>query len=106
MAHISKSHLYRLLYLALIDLRYEGHSAENRLVFLLADLFHNLPLQLKRVDRRDIAPEDILQRLRTRAHGTEMEVWLSVREQEVMTDGQDALAAPQRDGHPDDGKSP
>src|SRR5262249_19656466 len=42
----TKRRLYRLLYMTLIDMRAEDHDAENRLVFLLAELFHNIPLQL------------------------------------------------------------
>jgi len=100
MAQTTKQQLYRLLYTALIDLRAEGHNAENRLVFLLADLFHNIPLQLDLVDRGDLAPEDILRWLRSRAHGTPMEDWLNLRVQEVMMDGQD-----EHEDLPNDGKS-
>jgi hypothetical protein len=106
MARISKSQLYRLLYLALIDLRGEGHNAENRLMFLLADLFHNIPLQLDLVDRGDLALEDILRWLRSRARGTPMEAWLNLREQEIMTDEQDERDAPQPDSLHDGGQSP
>lgn len=105
MTRISKSQVYRLLYLALIDLRAEGNSAENRLVFLLADLFHNIPLQLDRVDRGDLAPEDMLRWLHTRAHGTPMEAWLNLREQEVMNDGRGERDAPQPDGPPNGAES-
>jgi hypothetical protein len=69
---------------ALIDRRAEGHDAENRLVFLLADQFRTIPLQL---DRGDLAPEEIVRWLHTRAHGTPMEAWLEPREQEVLKDG-------------------
>lgn len=106
MTHVSKSQLYRLLYLALIDLRAEGYRAENRGVFLLADLFHNIPLQLDRVDSGDLAPEDILRWLRTRAHGTPMEAWLQLREQEVMKDGRGERDAPKPDDPPDGAASP
>lgn len=92
--------------LALSDLRAEGHDAENRVMFFLADLFHTIPLQLDRVDRSDLAPEDILRWLRTRARGPPMEAWLNLREQEVITDGQDGWGAPQWDGLPDSGESP
>ncbi len=105
MEHISKAQVYHLLYLALLDLRAEGHNAENRLVFLLADLFHNIPLQLDRVDRGDLAPEDILRWLRIRALGTPMEAWLNLRLQAVTTDRQDDQDTPQQDGLPDGGES-
>ncbi|HEX8729125.1 MAG TPA: hypothetical protein VF739_10900 [Ktedonobacterales bacterium] len=103
---MSKSQLSRLLYLALIDLRAEGHSAENRLVFLLADLFHNIPLQLDQVYRGDLTPDDVLRWLHTRAHGTPMEAWLTLREQEVMAHRQGERNASQPGNTPDGEESP
>jgi hypothetical protein len=46
MAETSKHLLHKLLHFALIDLRFEGHTIRDELVFRLADLFHNVPLQL------------------------------------------------------------
>jgi hypothetical protein len=89
MGQTTKQQLYRLLYFALIDLRAEGHDAENRLVFLLADLFHNVPLQLDRLDQGDLAPDDVLGWLRSRAHGTPMEDWFNLRMREIRGDGPD-----------------
>ena len=69
MTWISTSQRSRLLYPALVDLHAEGHYAEqHRVVFLVADLVYTIPLQLDRVDRGYLAPEDILRWLHTRAH--------------------------------------
>jgi hypothetical protein len=89
MRQTTKQQLYRLLYLALIDLRAEGHNAENRLMFLLADLFHNVPLQLDRVAQGELARDDVLTWLRSRAHGTPIEGRLNLRMQKLMTDRRD-----------------
>jgi hypothetical protein len=83
MAAVTKRMLYELLYMALIDLRFEGHTAQNQLVYLLADLFHNVPLQLDRVDHGDLAPDEVLHWMRQRASGTIMEAWLDQRIPEV-----------------------
>jgi hypothetical protein len=45
----SRELVSRLLYLALIEIRAEAHALQNPKVFHLADLFHNVPLQLERV---------------------------------------------------------
>jgi hypothetical protein len=84
MEHITKPQIYDLLHRALIDLRAEGHTTENHLVFLLADLFHNVPLQLDRVDQGDLVPDEILTWLRRRSQGTLMGDWLTLRVPEVM----------------------
>lgn len=98
MTCVSKSQLHHLLYVALIDRRAEGLSAENRLVFLRADLFHKIPLQLDRVDRGDLTPGDMPGWLHTRARGTPMEAWLNLRKQEGMRDGRGERDVAQRDG--------
>ncbi len=82
MTMTTKSLLHRLLYAALIDIRAEGHDTQNKKVFLLADLVHNLPLQLDRVDRGEQTPEDIMQWLRMRARQTGAEGWLDLRIEE------------------------
>ena len=89
MRQTTKQQLYRLLYLALIDLRAEGHNAEHRLVFLLADLFYNVPLQLDRVAQGELARDDVLTWLRSRAHGTPIEGQLNLRMRKLMTDRRD-----------------
>jgi len=86
MEHMTKQQIYDLLYRALIDLRAEGHATQNQLVFLLADLFHNVPLQLGRVDHGDLAPDDVLGWLHRRAQGTLMEDWLNLRVPEVIVE--------------------
>lgn len=75
----TKDLLYRLLYAALIEIRMDGYETNNRLVYLLADLVHNIPMQLERVDQADTSPEDIMQRLRERARRNGIEEWLDVR---------------------------
>src|SRR5690348_10214841 len=84
MEHITKPQIYDLLHRALIDLRAEGHTTENQVVFLLADLFHTVPLQLDQVDQDEFTPDEILSWLRRRAQGTLMEDWLNLRIPEVI----------------------
>lgn len=58
--------IYRLLYRALIEIRMEAHRAENNTIYGLADLMHNLPLQLLQVARGEQAHEQALADLRAR----------------------------------------
>ena len=39
--------VHRLLFRALIEIRAQGHEQKNQLVFHLADLFHNLVLDME-----------------------------------------------------------
>jgi hypothetical protein len=83
MAETTKHFLEKLLYFALIDLRFEGHTTHDELVFWLADLFHSVPLQLDRVERGELSPDDVMRWLRTRASGTLMEAWLNLRMEQL-----------------------
>lgn len=83
----TKSLLYRILYDALIEIRAEGHDSRNKTVFLLADLLHNVPLQLNKVDRGETTPEDIMQWLQMRARQTGTEGWLEHRIKEESRHG-------------------
>ena len=82
MTMTTKSLLHRLLYAALIEIRTEGHDMQNKTVFVLADLVHNIPLQLDRVDCGETTPEDIMQWLRMRAKQTGADGWLNLRIEE------------------------
>lgn len=41
--------IHHALYLALVEMRTEAHEIGNKKLFYLADLMHNIPLQLERV---------------------------------------------------------
>lgn len=100
MEHMTKPQIYDLLHRAVIDLRAEGRTTEDHVVFLLADLFHTVPLQLDRVDQGDLAPDEVLSWLRRRAQGTLMEDWLTLRVPEVMAKNADRQAT--QDSTPDE----
>lgn len=63
----SRTLLHRLAYRALLDLRYEAYEAGNERVFGLADLFHNIPLQLESVHQGNESYEGVLAWLRQKA---------------------------------------
>ena len=75
--------LYRLLFDALIEIRLLGYESNNKMVWVLADLLHNLPLQLDRLDRGGITVQDIMRELEWRAHRHGIERWLYGRLGEV-----------------------
>ena len=68
--------LYRLLYLALIEIRAEGSTSGNKLLFHMADLYHHVPLQLIQVVQGESTYEDILAALRAQAQQKGVGEWL------------------------------
>lgn len=67
--------LHRLLYTALVEMRVEAHEQQNQMIFHLADLFHNVPLQLERVAKGEGTYEEILQWVETRASEKKINAW-------------------------------
>jgi hypothetical protein len=74
--------LYRLLYDGLIEIRYYARERRTKEVFRLADLFHNLPLQLERMERGETTPEEVMGDLQAHAERNRTKQWLAHRIQE------------------------
>jgi len=68
--------IYRLLYYALLEIRVEAHEIQNGKIFHLADLFHNIPLQLDKVSRGEGSFDDVLSWLEQRASEKGCKEWL------------------------------
>ncbi|HEY0097931.1 MAG TPA: hypothetical protein VGB76_03155 [Pyrinomonadaceae bacterium] len=68
--------IHQALYLALVEIRAEAYTAENNKIFHLADLFHNIPLQLERVSQDEESYDDVLEWLRKRASEKGFLQWL------------------------------
>ena len=79
----SSDTLHRLLYLALLEIREHGREDENKVVFHLADLFHNIPLPLSSVVKNERTYEEVLSALRAKARETGCDRWLDRRLAEV-----------------------
>ncbi len=79
MTKVTKDLLLRLLASALIEIREEGYEMQNKRVFALADLFHNVPGQLERMERGEKTPDEIMQWLQERARYRGIERWLEHR---------------------------
>lgn len=67
---------HRLLFDALVEIRAAGHDSKNKLVFHLADLFHNAALDLGAAAAGEMSYEEVLRRLDEKARETRCERWL------------------------------
>ena len=74
---------YRLLYIALIDLRMEAHDTKNEEAWRVAHLFHRIPLQLARVGAGDGSYTDLLAQLREDARRLGCAAWLERASEEA-----------------------
>src|SRR5262245_35469350 len=68
--------VHRLLFRALIEIRAQGHEQKNKLVFHLADLFHNSVLDMEGAAQGRLNYEEVLRQLEEKAKEKHCERWL------------------------------
>src|SRR5713226_4798492 len=68
--------VHRLLFRALIEIRAQGHEQKNKLVFHLADLFHNAVLDIEAAAEGKLNYEEVLRQLEEKAKEKNCERWL------------------------------
>ena len=61
----SRDDVYRLLLDGLIELRHRGHELRDGPTFHLADVLHNLPGWIKRLEDGDVTADEVIEHLRT-----------------------------------------
>jgi hypothetical protein len=71
----SRSTVYRLLFKSLLEMRDRGRETGDTVVFHLADLFHNVVLQLDKAETTEDYNE-VLSFLRSRASEKGCDAWL------------------------------
>lgn len=68
--------LHRLLFRALVEMRAEGHEQKDKLVFHLADLFHNIVLEMENAAEGEKSYDEVLALLIERASQRGLQRWL------------------------------
>jgi Mg/Co/Ni transporter MgtE len=78
--------VHRLLFRALIEMRAQGHEQKSKLVFHLADLFHNVVLDMEAAAEGKLTYDEVLRQLEEKAKEKNCERWLlSARTQIEIT---------------------
>lgn len=75
----SKTLIYKLIYQAFLDIRSAAQNCDknaNTIAYKLSDVFHNVPLQLNRVESEGGDYEKVLLDIRERAKRAQCEGWL------------------------------
>lgn len=82
----ARTTVYRLLFQALLEMRERGHANGDKVVFHLADLFHNAVLQMENAERDvdDLKFEHVLDFLEQRAKEKGCDDWLATHVQELQ----------------------
>jgi hypothetical protein len=70
--------VYDLMYQAFIDIRYAAHEGKSlKAIFKVANLFHNVPSQIERIEREKGDFSEILTSLKMRSQLSGCESWLN-----------------------------
>jgi hypothetical protein len=75
--------VHRLLFRALIEIRAQGHEQKNKLVFHLADLFHNAVLDMEAAASGRLTYEEVLCQLQVKAKEKSCAKWLQAALTEI-----------------------
>jgi hypothetical protein len=71
-----KECILKLMYLAFLDIRAASTSQDIHTCFVLSDVFHNVPLQINRVDKGESHYADILAWIQKRCEERKCTSWL------------------------------
>jgi hypothetical protein len=69
--------VHRLLFRALLEIRSQGHEQKNKLVFYLADLFHNIVLEMEKAAEGRCNYDEVLRLLEERAKEKGLDKWVA-----------------------------
>src|SRR5262245_56860574 len=75
--------VHRLLFRALLEIRHQGHEQNNKLVFHLDDLFHNIVLDMEAAAEGRSTYEEIMGQLEEKAKEKNCERWLYAALKEI-----------------------
>lgn len=78
--------VHRLLFRAMIEIRAQGHEQENKLVFHLADLFHNVILDMEEAAEGRLSYDEVLRQLEEKAKEKNCERWLHSARTQIEID--------------------
>lgn len=68
---------HRLLFRALLEMRSQGHEQHNKIVFHLADLFHQVVLEMEGAAAGRRSYDDVFKCLQEKAKEKGLERWLT-----------------------------
>ncbi len=71
-----KEYILKLLYAAFLDIRVVSYSGDSRTCFALADIFHNVPLQLNLADKGKMSYADIVTWIQKKCEERNCKSWL------------------------------
>ncbi|MGB8347217.1 MAG: hypothetical protein WCD86_20185 [Ktedonobacteraceae bacterium] len=73
---IEKEYLFKLMYAAFLDIRIASYAKDSYTCFVLADVFHNVPLQMNRAETGEMRYAEIVKLLQEKCEERKASSWL------------------------------
>ncbi len=71
-----KEYILKLMYAAFLDIRIASYSKDSHTSFVLADIFHNVPLQINLADKGKMSYADIVAWIQAKCEQRNAQSWL------------------------------
>ena len=71
-----KEYILKLMYVAFLEIRLASHSQDSQTCFILADIFHNIPLQINVADKGGKSYADIIAWIQKKCEERKCLSWL------------------------------
>lgn len=78
-----KEYLSELLFRAFLDIRIASYAKDSHTCFVLADVFHNVPLQVNRADKGEISYAEIIADIKKRCERRQCTPWLDTATSDI-----------------------
>jgi hypothetical protein len=81
---IEKDYLFELLFRAFLDIRIASYAKDSHTCFVLADVFHNVPLQMNSADKGERTYAEIIADIKERCERRQCTFWLDAATSDIM----------------------
>lgn len=71
-----KEYILKLMFAAFLDIRVASYAKDSYTCFVLSDVFHNVPLQMKRADEGEKSYADIVTYIQEKCEARNCKSWL------------------------------
>lgn len=79
----NKEYLFELLFRAFLDIRVASYARDNHNCFVLADVFHNVPLQMNIADKGEMSYAEIIEDIKRRCERRQCISWLDTATSDI-----------------------
>jgi hypothetical protein len=78
-----KEYILKLMYRAFLDIRVASYQQNSKTSFVLADVFHNVPLQMNKAEKGEKSYADIIKWIQEKCEARNCTSWLETATNDI-----------------------